>query len=139
MTELRDLRDEELRRELSVRRLPCPSCGSRPGHRCDYGKNVRGQQMKCAASHLGRYSAAVWAGLVPPLEGVDHGPDLKLGPIADPIPMPRAAPARRVRSGIAQRAEAVRRLTVNGWSAGEIADKLGVTRRTVTRYRSRTS
>lgn len=137
MTELRDLRDEELRRELSLRRLPCPSCGSQPGHRCDYGKNVRGQQMKCAASHLGRYSAAVWAGLVPPLEGVDHGCGPSQEPVAVPVTVERR-PARR-RPGVVERTELVRDLTANGWSAKAIGRYLGVTSRTVTRYRTRPS
>lgn len=73
MTELRDLRDGELSRELRLRKVPCPACGASPGLRCDYGKNRNGGTYKGGPSHLGRYSAAVRAGLVPPLEGVDHG------------------------------------------------------------------
>ena len=73
MTELQDLRDEEMRRELRLRQLACPACGAPRGGRCNYGRNRRGQTMKCAASHLGRYSAAVRVGLIPPLPGVNHG------------------------------------------------------------------
>jgi len=73
VADVRDLRDEELRRELRLRQLACPACGAPRGSRCDYGLNQRGQAMKCAASHLGRYSAAVRAGLIPPLPGVNHG------------------------------------------------------------------
>lgn len=71
--EMRDLRDGELARELHCRKLPCPSCGVAAGTRCDYGVDRNGKPWKGGPSHLGRYSAAVRAHLVPALRGVDHG------------------------------------------------------------------
>jgi transcriptional regulator with GAF, ATPase, and Fis domain len=54
----------------------------------------------------------------------------------DPVVVSRAASGHRVPTTMAERIQVVAALTARGYSATEIAARLGVTDRTVVRYRS---
>lgn len=57
----------------------------------------------------------------------------------DPIAVERAIGGERVRLTVPERAVVIHSLTIAGFSANEIATRLGVAQRTVTRYRARAS
>lgn len=57
----------------------------------------------------------------------------------DPIAVERAVLGERMRLTVPERHEVIQRLTASGLSANQIADRLGVAQRTVTRYRARAS
>lgn len=69
----------------------------------------------------------------PPLAWDDDALD---DPAGQPDPAWKPVPIERVRAARAERAEAVAAMTAAGLSAAQIADRLGVARRTVVRYRS---
>lgn len=58
-------------------------------------------------------------------------------PIPDPIAVELACQGDEIRVSVAERVEAVRRLTASGRSGNAIADVLHVDRRTVCRYRAK--
>jgi hypothetical protein len=58
-------------------------------------------------------------------------------PIPDPIAVELACRGDEVGVSVAERAEAVRRLTASKRSGNTIAERLHVTRRTVCRYRAK--
>ena len=57
----------------------------------------------------------------------------------DPIAVERAVAGDRVPLTVPERHQVIQRLTASGLSANQIADRLGVAQRTVTRYRAKAS
>lgn len=101
------------------------------------------QRDKIAASRARRYAEA--RGLVPPLAwddiDMDHGPDLgvpgdDVAEVIDEVAVELASSGLRVRLSPAERRAAVQRLHADRMGDPAIADRLGLTDRTVLRIRA---